>query len=141
MATNVSLPTRDVVNFQSAPTSPEAVQEILFEQLSAFEIANIARRDTIDGLSETYTLISNLSSIRREYNPYQLISLQKPNFTGFETYQVDLNNYIPGDAYIADKGISDFFYIDTNGDLVIELTNLQDDDEIEVQLATNGKVT
>jgi len=135
------IPGRDVINFQTAPTSPEAMQQILFEEIAGYELVNISRRDTIEGLSDVYTLISNLSSIRREYNPSQLISLQRPNFTGFETYQIDLNSYIPGDVSLQEKNITSFYYIASNGDLVIELDNLQDDDEIEVQMANSGKIT
>lgn len=135
------IPGRDVINFQTTPTSPEAMQQILFEEIAGYELVNMARRDTVEGQSDVYTVISNLSSIRREYNPSQIISLQKPNFTGFETYQVDLNNYVPNDIYLQEKNISSFYYIASNGDLVIELDNLQNDDEIEVQVANNGKIT
>lgn len=135
------IPGRDVINFQTTPTSPEAMQQILFEEIAGYELVNMARRDTIEGQSDVYTVISNLSSIRREYNPAQLISLQKPNFTGFETYQVDLNNYVPGDGYLQERDLTSFYYIASNGDLVIELDNLQEDDEIEVQMANNGKIT
>lgn len=137
----VLLPGRDVINFQTEPVSVEAMEQILFEQIGGYELINLVRRDTVEGQNPFYTLISNLSSIRRQLDPAQIISLQQPNRTGFEIYEINLDERIPGDQYLQNNNISNFFYIDDNGDLVIELENMQNDEEIEVQMANSGKIT
>ena len=126
------MPGRDVVNFAEVVSSPEAMQQILFEELSSFELVNMARGDTVEGLNPYYSVISNLSSLRRQYNPSQIISLQTPIQTMFDIYQINLIDKIP------DK--EEFFSIDINGDFVIELDNMNDDEVVEIQIATSGKI-
>ena len=135
------VPARDVVNFQSVPASVEAMEQVLFQQLSSFELVNMARRDTVEGLNPYYSVISNLSSIRKEYDPSQIIALQKPNQTLFDIYQINLYEKIPNDEYLLRNNISNFYYVDTNGDLIIELDNLLSDEIIEIEIATSGKIT
>ncbi len=125
-------PGRDVINFATDPASVEAMQQLLFEQLSSFEIVNMARGDTIEGLNPYYSVISNLSSLRRQYDPGQIISLQTSIQTMSDIYQISLINKIP------EK--DEFFYIDENGDFVIELENISDDEVVEIQVATSGKI-
>ena len=135
------IPAKDVVNFQTQPASIEAMEQILFEQIGGYELINLVRRDTVEGQNPFYTLISNLSSVRRDLDPSQIISLQKANQTGFERYEISLEQRIPGEKYLTNNNISNFFYIASNGDLVIELDNVKDDEEIEVQMASSGKIT
>jgi len=137
----VRLPTRDVVNVQSMPPSIEAIAQILFEQLASYEIVNISRRDTITGQNPLYTLISNLSSIRRNVDPAQIISLQTPYQPDFEQYGIILDDKIPNDKYLTNNNLSSFYYIAENGDFVLELDNLNEDEEVEVRMLTNGKIT
>lgn len=125
-------PGRDVINFATDPASVEAMQQLLFEQLSSFEIVNMARGDTIEGLNPYYSVISNLSSLRRQYDPAQIVSLQTPIQTISDIYQISLTDKIP------EK--DEFFYIDLNGDFIIELDNIADDEIIEIQVATSGKI-
>lgn len=134
-------PGRDVINFQIEPVSAEAVEQVLFEQISGYELINLVRRDTVEGQNPFYTLISNLSSIRRQLDPAQIISLQQPNRTGFEIYEISLDERIPGDEYLQNNNISNFFYIADNGDLIVELDNMKDDEEVEIQMANSGKIT
>lgn len=135
------IPGRDVVELAAPQVSAESMEQLLFQQLSSFEIVNLARRDTIEGLNPYYSVISNLSSIREEYNPSQIISLQKPAQGLSDLYQIKLSDKIPDDAYLTRNNITNFFYIDNNGDFIIELDNMLVDEVIEIQIATSGKIT
>lgn len=126
------MPGRDVVNFTEVASSPEAMQQILFEELSSFELVNMTRGDTVEGLNPYYSVISNLSSLRRQYNPSQIISLQTPIQNKFDIYQISLIDKIPEKE--------EFFFIDENGDFVIEFENIENDEVIEIQIATSGKI-
>lgn len=134
------VPARDVVDFNTPPPSIEAMQQVLFEELSSFELVNMARRDTVEGLNPYYSVISNLSSIRTQYDPSKIISLQD-SLQITDTYQISLDSKIPNAAYLARNNITNFFYIDTNGDFVLELDNLLPDEFVEIQIASSGKIT
>lgn len=134
------VPARDVVDFNTPPPSIEAMQQVLFEELSSFELVNMARRDTVEGLNPYYSVISNLSSIRTQYDPSKIISLQD-SLQITDIYQISLDSKIPNAAYLARNNITNFFYIDTNGDFVLELDNLLPDEFVEIQIASSGKIT
>lgn len=133
-------PAKDVVNFQTEPVSADALEQILFQQIGGHELVEISRRDTIDGQSPAYTLISNLSTITRELNPSLIIGAQSPFRFDADRYQVNLDDKIPNTEYLSNNSLTSFFYIDVNGDLVIHLDNLEQDEEIEIEMANSGKI-
>lgn len=134
------LPNRDVVLFNSDDVSAEAMVNVLFEDLGAIELINIVRRDTVEGQNPYYTLISNLSSTKKEFNPTTIISRQKPNQSYFDIYAINLNERIPNEIYLSINNIDNFYYIDSNGDFVIELDNMLTDEEIFVEIANGGTI-
>lgn len=137
---NSQLPNRDVVIFNSDDVSVEGMINILFEDLGAIELANIVRRDTVDGQNPYYSLISNLSATKKDFDPTTIISRQKPNQSYFDIYAIDLNQRIPDSIYLSVNNIDNFYYIDSNGDFVIELDNMLVDEEIFVEIANGGTI-
>lgn len=136
----VRSPNKDVVNFQKEEFSAASIARLLFEQVGSIELVNIARRDTIEGQNPYYSLISNLSSIRKNFNPTSLISRQRVNETIFDNYTINLDSKIPSQDYLDTNNIENFYYIASNGDLVIELDNLAEDERIEVEIAQSGTI-
>lgn len=131
---------KDIINFQRDEVSESSISRLLFEQVGGIELINIVRRDTVEGQNPYYTLISNLSSIKKNFNPTTLISRQRVNETVFDNYTIDLNVKIPDQEYLNRYNLQSFYYIDTNGDLVIELDNLASDERIELEIAENGTI-
>ena len=133
-------PGRDVVLFSENNISVEGITNLLFEDIGGIELISMVRRDTVEGQNPYYTLISNLSSIKREFDPTQIISRQKPNQSFFDIYSIDLNSKIPNEIYLEQNGLENFFYIDSNGDFVIELDNMLQDEIIELEIAQGGTI-
>lgn len=133
-------PSRDVVLFSENDVSIEGIQNLLFEQVGGIELISMVRRDTVEGQNPYYSIISNLSSIKREFDPTQIISRQRPNQSFFDIFSIDLNQKIPDDVYLDQNNLENFFYIDTNGDFVIELDNLSEDEIIELEIAQGGTI-
>lgn len=131
MADGVKLPDRDVINFDRNDKTVQDIVQLLFEDIGSLELAQIARRETIEGQNPLYSIISNLSTLKFKYDPTGLIAAQKPNQSLFDIYPINIDNKIPD---------GDFYYIDTNGDLVIELENVSSDEIIEVSIATDGTI-
>ena len=117
-----------------------SITRLLFEQVGSIELINISRRDTIEGQNPYYTMISNLSSIRKNFDPTSLISRQKSNQNIEDNYIISLSNKIPDQDYLNRNNITNFYYIDDNGDLVIELDNLASDEIIEFEIASSGTI-
>jgi hypothetical protein len=134
-------PARDVVNFSRVQFSIEGISNILFEQIGGIELISMVRRDTVEGQNPYYTVISNLSNIKKEFDPTQIISRQKPNQSFFDIYSIDINTKIPNDLYLERNNLTNFFYTDTNGDFVIELDNMLVDEVVELEIAQGGTIS
>lgn len=118
----------DIIQFDESTIGIAQIQELLFEEIGATELANISRSDLIDGQEAVYSPIKNLSSVRREFNPNNVVATAY-NSDYFTRFGIDLNA----------RGIYEP-YFDDNGDLVIEVDNILDNEEIQVQVLANGTI-
>lgn len=136
----VKMPSRDVVSLVDPGIDSATIQNLLFENIGATELVKFTRHDTVDGINPYYDIISNLSDIKRRYDPASLISLQKPESSFFDIFTIKLDQKIPNQEYLDENNLSDYVYIDEGGNLVIELTNLASDEIIEVEIDSNGTI-
>jgi len=136
----VKNPNRDVLDLSRDEFSISSVSRLLFEQVGSIELVNIARRDTIEGQNPYYSMISNLSTVRKNFDPTSIITRQKSNQGIYSNYSISLNDKIPDDQYLERNNLTDFYYIDDNGDLVIELDNLASDEIIDFEIAESGTI-
>lgn len=125
---NILMAPSDIIQFDDTSVTVALMQDLLFEDVGAVELANISRSDLIDGQPTIYSPIKNLSTVRREFNPNTLIA------TSF------------GQDYFSRFGIDIFArgtyepYFDDNGDLVIEVDTILEGEEIQVQVLSNGTI-
>ena len=136
----VRVPERDVVSLAQETVSAETITNLLFENVGANELTKFVRHDTVEGINPYYDVISNLSDIKRKFDPSNLISLQKNNSSFFDIYPINLQDKIPSDSYLLENNLTDYLYIDTNGDLVIEVVNLKDSEIVEIEIDTSGTI-
>jgi hypothetical protein len=136
----VKMPSRDVVSLVDPGIDSATIQNLLFENIGATELIKFTRHDTVDGINPYYDIISNLSDIKRRYDPSSLISLQKPESSFFDIFTIKLDQKIPDQEYLDENNLLDYVYIDESGNLVIELTNLASDEIIEVEIDSNGTI-
>lgn len=135
MSEPTKTPNKDVILFDNSYVSEDTIAEILLEDIGGIELLTLSNRETIDGLNPYYTLISNLSRIRREFDPTQIISKQRSKQSYFDKFAIDLDSKIPLDEYLESHGIDNWYYRDAEGNLVIELDNMGPDENIEVEIA------
>jgi hypothetical protein len=136
----VRVPERDVVSLAQETISAETITNLLFENVGANELTKFVRHDTVEGINPYYDVISNLSDIKRKFDPSNLISLQKTTSSLFDIFPIKLQDKIPSDAYLLENNLTNFVYIDTNGDLVIEVVNLKDSEIVEIEIDTSGTI-
>jgi len=119
----------DIVIFNTTPISPEFLIETNYEDLSGMELINISRSDIINGANVAYSPIKNLSALRRKYNPNNIISMPELSSSYFSRFGIDLIL----------RGISKPFF-DSEGNLVIEIQDVKDDEIVEVEISQSGTI-
>jgi hypothetical protein len=146
----VKTPTRDVVNFvDDSNIGIELITNLLFENLGANELVKFERHDTIEGTNANYDIISNLSSVRKQFDPASLISRQKPDRSYFDIFNIKLEDKLPSQKYLQNNpkidgsgeiNTTDYVYIDSVGNLVVELVNMNSDELVEVEIESSGTI-
>jgi hypothetical protein len=79
-----------------------------------------------------------MSNIEQRYNPNNLISLQAPSDQYFANFQIQLKDKTPN---VGTGPNQTYVYLTTDtNDLVVETINLTSDEQVEVQIATDGTI-
>jgi len=118
----------DIIVFDEDSIDPGFLIEAFFEEFGGTELINISRTDLINGDKVSYSPIVNLSEIYRKYNPNNIISIAQ--YQELPTkYGIDLLSREPEAPYF-----------DENGDMVIEVGIVKDDESIEVEFALSGTI-
>jgi hypothetical protein len=141
ITTSIKLPDKDnVLSLTNNNIDEATIIAMVFEKLGAVELTKFTRTDTVEGVNPYYNIISNLSTIKKEFDPSNLIASQKSDTSLYNAFSIKLSNKIPGDQYLTDRGLDNYIYVDTNGDLIIELDNITPDELVEVEIDTNGTI-
>jgi hypothetical protein len=114
------------------------------------EIITISRSDLINGENVVYSPIKNLSSIFFQYNPQNILALQKTADSYFKNFPIKLSDRIPecGTGYTLDsvdptKQIANCKIVYTDpltGDIIINVINMGKEEQVEVQILQQGIV-
>ena len=125
---NIKPAPTDIIKFDDAAIDIALIQDLLYEDIGAVELANISRSDLIDGQDVLYSPIRNLSSVRREFNPNNIIATSYST-DYFSRFGIDIDS----------RGIYEP-YFDEDGNLIIEVETVNDGEEIQVQLLSSGTI-
>ena len=140
MGDPIKIPTRDVVvNLDDPGIDVAQIQNLLFENLSSLELTKFTKHDTVEGINPFYNVISNLSSINREFDPISLLSATKSSTSLFDVYGIDLINRLPEDgnyAYIGNDPLIPGEY----GNIVISLNNMGPNESLEIEIDSSGTI-
>lgn len=120
---------KDTIVFDESSVTPEALLELYFEDLGGIELANLSRADAIDGQDVTYSPIKNLSSLRRRFNPNNIIASAGNLESYFARFAIDL----------LQRGI-EYPYVTEDGNVAIEISTILSDEEIEIQVLSSGTI-
>ena len=125
---NFKVAPSDIIQFDDSSIEIALITDLLFEDIGATELANISRSDLIDGQSVIYAPIKNLPTIRREFNPNNIVATAHDT-DYFSRFAIDLSL----------RGIYEP-YFSNDGGLMIEIETVGDNEEIQVQILTNGTI-
>ena len=127
----------DTILFDDGKVAPEAMFDIVFENIGGHELINISRNDTINGQVISNNIIKNLTSIQQQYNPLNIISLQGSSDKIFSNFPIKLEEKVP---QVGNGPAGSNIYFDAVGDLIIELVNLNSDEQVDVQISLSGTI-
>lgn len=128
----------DTVLFNDDSVPIEIMTDLIFEDIGGQELINIVRNDTIIGQNLEYLPIKNITSINRQYDPNNILSLQNTSNKIFSNFVIPIDDKIPK---IGNGPGNSFIYLDPDtGNLIIELINLSLDNEIQVAFMTGGTI-
>ena len=145
MSTIISEPTLpvktapiDTILFDDAAVPIEIMSDLIFENIGGQELISIVRSDIVNGQKISYQPIKNLSSIQQQYNPNNILGLQQTANRFFAGFSIRLEDKIPE----VGNGLNgeNVYFDQATGDLIIEFINLNNDEQIETQIAVNGTI-
>lgn len=130
----------DIVLFndKDIEDNAEAMVDLLFENIGGQELLQIARYDTVNGQEVLYQPIKNLNIIQEEYNPNNILKLQQTSDRIFGNFPLKLEPTIPQEYTIT--GVTENVYLDADGNIVIELINLEGNEQVEVEITRSGTI-
>jgi hypothetical protein len=128
----VKIATPDIILIKDEAIAAEIMADLIFQDIGGQEIINIARSDVINGQNVVYQPIKNITSLFYQYNPQNILALQKTDKDYFKNFAINLKDRLPEWPYV---------YIDEDtGDLVIQVQNMAPSESIEVQTISNVTV-
>jgi hypothetical protein len=133
---DVKIATSNIILFQSEAMPVEIMADLLFEDIGGQEIISIARNDIVNGQDIKYSPIKNTNKLFLQYNPQNILSLQGTAYSNFRSYPIDLLSHVPE---VANGPDGENVYINSSGDLVIDIINLLPDEQVEIQIVNSGQ--
>lgn len=128
----------DTILFDEEAVPIQIMSDLIFENIGGQELINVARNDTVNGQQIIYQPIKNLTQIQQQYNPNNILAIQATSDKYFQNFAIKFESKVPNVGTGPGGG---HVYIDpTNGNLVIETVNIQEDEQIEVEITTSGTI-
>jgi hypothetical protein len=130
--------TPSLIALNNPTLDEERMIDLVFENIGGQELINISRNDIIDGQDVIYSPIKNLKDLYLQYNPNNIIRLDSTSDTYFKNFPIRLELKLP--AYGTGPN-EEVVYIDPDtGDLIINVSNLEPDEQVDVEILTDGEI-
>lgn len=131
--------TPDLIIFNEAGVSVDAMSAAIFENIGGHEMINMLRHDTVNAQNLSFNLIPNSTKIAKTYSPLNLIGAPGTISEYFKNFPIRLDTHFPEGT---SANNSDNFYIDRVvdvGALVLQVTAMEVNEQIEVQVLSAGQ--
>ena len=130
----IKISTPDVMVYTLDEIDIDQVEYLLFETVGAQELITISRNDIVNGQDVKVQPIKNIKDLSQAYNSRNLISAVDSSYTFFNNFPISLEQYLP------DQDISPLAEADSEGNIVINLINVTNDQQIEIQVFGGGNI-
>ena len=122
----VKISTVNVVNMNYEATSVEQMEKLYFQNVGGTEILSVARHDTVGGEETVFNNVDNLSELRSQFNPLNILMSTNLNAL-FSEYGVNIDQKI--------GALDSTFSMNAEGGMDIEVFNVNTDEYVQVQVA------
>ena len=116
----------NVVNRNYEATSVEQMERLYFQNVGGTEILSVARHDTVGGEEVVFNNVDNLSELRSQFNPLNILMTTNLNSL-FSEYGVDIGQKI--------GALDETFSMNADGGIDIQVFNVNRDEYVQVQIA------
>jgi hypothetical protein len=130
----VKIATPDLVLIKNDPVPGNTMAALLFQKISNVEVINLSRSSLVNGANYRLQPIQDLKEIELQYNSATIIPMPDSSSLYFDNYPIKFESYIP--TQTSDPN-NENVYIDSNGNLIIELANLPANILVEVDVINN----
>jgi hypothetical protein len=129
--------TPELIALSNPPMDIDIMADMIFENIGGQELINISRSDIVNGQDVIYSPIKNLKDLNIQYNPNNIIKLESTADTYFKNFPIRLESKLP--SYGTGPN-GEVVYIDSvTGDLVINVSSLDPDEQVDVQILNSGE--
>jgi hypothetical protein len=129
--------TPELIALSNPPMDIDIMADMIFENIGGQELINISRSDTINGQDVIYSPLKNLKDLYIQYNPNNIIKLESTADTYFKNFPIRLESKLP--PYGTGPS-GEVVYLDSvTGDLVINVSSLDPDEQVDVQILNSGE--
>lgn len=120
----------------------EDLESAIWQNIGGHEIISLARRDIVDGKSLNYNLINNLRDLQEEYNPKTVFPIEDILVKYFERFGLRFEDFLPSseDLNAISEGLELPIQLEEDGNLVIYVKNVKDNQEVEVQVIGSSEL-
>ncbi len=133
----VLVATPSLIALSNPPLEIDIMADLIFENIGGQELINISRNDIVNGQDVIYSPIKNLKDLNIQYNPNNIIKLESTADTYFKNFPIRLESKLP--SYGTGPN-GEVVYIDSvTGDLVINVSSLDPDEQVDVQILNSGE--
>ena len=122
----VKISSVNVVNRNYDATSVEQMERLYFQNVGGTEILSVARHDTVGGEEVVFNNVDNLSELRSQFNPLNILMTTNLNSL-FSEYGVDIGQKI--------GALDETFSMNADGGIDIQVFNVNRDEYVQVQIA------
>ena len=116
----------NVINRNYEATSVEQMERLYFQNVGGTEILSVARHDTVGGEEVVFNNVDNLSELRSQFNPLNILMTTNLNSL-FSEYGVDIGQKI--------GALDETFSMNVDGGIDIQVFNVNRDEYVQVQIA------
>lgn len=120
----------------------EEMENAIWQNIGGHEIISLVRRDLVDGINLDYSLVSNLKRLFQEYNPLTIFSIENSASVIFQRFGIKLEKYVPSPRKLfqVQPGLTVPVARDSEGQVVIYVQNIRDDQEVEAQILGSQRI-
>jgi hypothetical protein len=133
----IKVATPSLIALSNPALDIDIMADMIFENIGGQELINIARNDIINGQDVIYSPIKNLQDMYIQYNPNNIIKLENTADTYFKNFPIRLESKLP--SYGTGPNGETVYLDPETGDLVINVSSLDSDEQVDVQILNSGE--